>query len=686
MSGDGADTGGGRRFTSILVANRGEIACRVLRTARDLGYRTIAVYSEADREAPHVGLADEAVLIGPAPATESYLDARRILDAAERSGAEAIHPGYGFLSENAGFARACAAAGRVFIGPPAEAIELMGNKAAARRRMLEANVPCVPGYQGTEQDDAALSAAALQIGFPVMIKAAAGGGGRGMRLVGDEAQLSDALRLARAEALNAFGSDELILEKALARPRHVEFQVFADRRGQVIHLGERDCSVQRRHQKVVEEAPCPAIGADLRERMGSAAVEAARSIGYEGAGTVEFLLDEGGRFYFLEMNTRLQVEHPVTEWVTGLDLVALQIAVAQGEPLPLAQQDLALAGHAIEARLYAEDPENDFMPGTGRIELWRPPGGEGIRVDDGIVTGQEVTPFYDAMVAKIVAWGPDREAARRRLVRALGETALFGPPTNRDYLISILRHEAFVAGEATTAFVSEQAGELVSRPALSAFQRAAAAAVLACRAENGRSHAAAVCVSPGLLGWSSSGALTSHCRMSVAGAVHDLSVTMTGTSFRVSGEQGHSTVEVLQDDGSKAEIVLDGAGHRVVYRTASRAETWLAFDDRMERLVDLLAGSGDKGDSGGDACVRAPMHGLLRAIHVSEGDRVMRGQRLLVVEAMKMQHEVQAGIDGIIHSISRAAGGQVAAGEVILEIEPVETTGGTDSGAGSEKA
>ena len=406
------------RFSSILIANRGEIACRVIRTARALGYRTIAVYSEADAGAPHTQLADEAVCIGPAPVGESYLVAEKILNAAKQSGAEAVHPGYGFLSENAGFARACEDAGLVFIGPTPDAIDLMGNKAEAKRRMIVAGVPCVPGYEGKDQSDEVLLAEADKIGFPVMIKAAAGGGGRGMRLVHAKGDLAGAIRLARSEAENAFGSGELILEKAIIRPRHVEVQVFADTQGNTIYLGERDCSVQRRHQKVVEEAPCPVMTPDLRARMGAAAVEAARSISYRGAGTVEFLLDAKGAFYFLEMNTRLQVEHPVTEEITGLDLVALQIQVAQGEPLGITQDGVRLNGHAIEVRLYAEDPAQGFLPATGPVDLWLPGSGAGIRVDSGIRSGQDISPFYDPMLAKIIAHGETREIARRRLIEA----------------------------------------------------------------------------------------------------------------------------------------------------------------------------------------------------------------------------------------------------------------------------
>ncbi|MEO1336425.1 MAG: acetyl-CoA carboxylase biotin carboxylase subunit, partial [Myxococcota bacterium] len=393
----------------ILVANRGEIACRIIRSAHSLGRTAVAVYSEADKDAPHVRMADEAVCIGPPSVAASYLNIDAIIAAAQKTNADAIHPGYGFLAENADFARAVTAAGLVFIGPPIEAIALMGNKAAAKRRMLDAAVPCVPGYQGTDQTDPTFVKQARDIGYPVMVKAASGGGGRGMRLVEDESQLVAALARARAEADSAFGSNELILEKAVVRPRHVEIQVFADRHGHVIHLGERDCSVQRRHQKVIEEAPCPVMTPQLRSAMGQAAVEAAKSIDYVGAGTVEFLLDASGAFYFLEMNTRLQVEHPVTEMVTGIDLVAQQISVAEGHPLDIEQSDVAFNGHAIEVRLYAEDPAQGFTPSTGRLERWSTPDLEGIRVDDGVDSGTEISPYYDPMVAKVIGWGPTRE-------------------------------------------------------------------------------------------------------------------------------------------------------------------------------------------------------------------------------------------------------------------------------------
>jgi len=442
-------------INKILIANRGEIAVRVINTAKALGYRTVAVYSEADTDALHVEVADEAVCIGPAPVGESYLVADKLLQAASLSGADAIHPGYGFLSENADFARRCQAAEITFIGPPAEAIELMGSKRLSKIAMIDAGVPCIPGYQGSEQDDARLISEAERIGYPLMVKASAGGGGRGMRLVWEQASLAENIRTARSEAQSAFGSGELILERAVIEPRHIEIQVFADSQGDAVYLGERDCSIQRRHQKVVEEAPSPFVDEALRQRMGEAAVNAAKACNYRGAGTVEFLVDAKGEFYFLEMNTRLQVEHPVTELITGQDLVAWQIKVASGEPLPLSQDQIQLSGHAMEVRLYAEDPRNNFMPQTGQVQRWDLPDSDGVRIDHGIRQGQPVSPHYDPMLAKIIAYGSNREEARRRLACAVEDTTLLGVNNNKRFLANILRHPVFASGEATTAFIEQ---------------------------------------------------------------------------------------------------------------------------------------------------------------------------------------------------------------------------------------
>ncbi|MEN6543466.1 acetyl-CoA carboxylase biotin carboxylase subunit [Parvibaculum sp.] len=660
-----------KNFSKLLVANRGEIAVRVIRSARALGYRTVAVYSEADAGAPHVSLADEAVLIGPAPVASSYLDPERLLKAAAATGADAVHPGYGFLSENANFARACAEAGLVFIGPSADAIHLMGNKAEAKRRMIEAGVPCVPGYEGKDQADAAFIAAADKIGFPVMVKAAAGGGGRGMRLVEKKDQLAAALASARSEALNAFGSDELILEKAVRQPRHVEIQVFGDAHGNVIHLGERDCSVQRRHQKVVEEAPCPVMTPELRERMGAAAVEAARSIGYEGAGTVEFLLDGRGAFYFLEMNTRLQVEHPVTELITGLDLVALQLRVARGEPLPLAQKDLTLTGHAIEVRLYAEDPSNNFLPASGRVDVWQPATGDGIRIDHGLREGQEISPFYDPMIGKVIAWGHDRDEARRRLIRALEETAVFGPVTNKDFLVAILAHPRFAAGEATTAFLPENFGEAALQKVHPSRAQAAIAAVLQFRSTRDRLAAKAVALTPHLRDWASAGQLVSRFSyMLDEEAPAEFRVSALGReTYRVEEGAGAHTIEVLNDQQGVARVLIDNVQKTVRLVAADNGRLHLAVDGRSFLFDNLLLKGTGADEAASSGSVLAPMHGKILRLHVAVGHAVSEGQPLVVLEAMKMEHEINATVNGKVTAVNVAEGDQVPANTLIIEIE-----------------
>ncbi len=612
-------------FSKVLVANRGEIAWRVMRTAQALGYRTVAVYSDADRDAPHVAFADEAVRIGPPPVGESYLDVERVLAAAKSSGADAVHPGYGFLSENEAFASACEAAGLVFIGPPPAAIAAMGNKAAAKRRMIEAGVPCVPGYQGADQSDATLEAEALKIGLPVMVKAAAGGGGRGMRLVTEAADLVEAIRTARTEAESAFGSGELILEKAVVDARHVEIQVFADAHGNVIHLGERDCSVQRRHQKVVEEAPSPAVDAGLRTRMGAAAVAAARAIGYRGAGTIEFLLGGDGAFYFLEMNTRLQVEHPVTEAITGQDLVAWQLKVASGEPLPLTQDQVAFSGHAIEVRLYAEDAYAGFLPQTGRIDVWRPATGAGVRIDHGMKDGLAISPFYDPMIAKVIAHGATREEARARLVLALRETVVLGPITNRHFLIRLLGHPAFAAGEATTAFLGQHA---FPGPAISDAHWQAAAVLL-------WRHAAGRWPAP-LRGWRNSNPEPTPIRLAAGGQERLLLVT--GDETLPAGLRHHV-------DGDDIVVDLDAFTVRFTDRTWAPPATAAA---------------------GSDGTLRAPMDGRIVAIKVAAGDSVVRGQTLVVLEAMKIQHQLKAGVDARIETVAVSEGQQVSNRTVLV--------------------
>ncbi len=660
-----------RNFKTILIANRGEIACRVMRTAQALGYRCVGVYSDADADAPHVRMADDAVLIGPAPVGESYLDMSSVLAAACDTGAEAIHPGYGFLSENAEFARACADAGLTFIGPGADAIDLMGNKAAAKRRMIEAGVPCVPGYEGADQSDETLLTAAGDIGFPLMVKAAAGGGGRGMRLVEDAAALPAALKSARSEALNAFGSDELILEKAIRRPRHVEVQVFADAQGNAIHLGERDCSVQRRHQKVIEEAPCPVMTEELRQRMGHAAVEAARSIGYLGAGTVEFLLGADGAFYFLEMNTRLQVEHPVTEMITGLDLVALQIRVAEGHPLGLEQADISLTGHAIEVRLYAEDTAQDFLPCTGHVELWRPADGEGLRFDSGIESGQAVSPFYDPMIAKAIAWGETRETARHRLIEGLKDTVLFGLTTNRGFLIDALSKETFAAGEATTAFIGEEfSADDLAEPQPKP-EHAALAAVIQYQTERSSALAGSIVVSSELLDWSSGGDLMSRYVYDAADQEFDIEVCPKGRGiYRVAQSDEEFSVEILRLQGDTARLRTDGRRRDVQFFIPAPGRIELAVEGQAFSFRNRIAFVADAEESAGGGRVLAPMHGTLLEVLVAPGDEVTTGTRLAVLEAMKMQHDILAEIDGTIVTVNGKPDTQTAAGDVLIEIEP----------------
>ncbi|MFT5038277.1 MAG: geranyl-CoA carboxylase alpha subunit [Flavobacteriaceae bacterium] len=660
-------------FNSILIANRGEIACRVIRTAKKLGYRTVAVYSDADAGAPHVQLADDAVRIGPGPVGESYLVPELILQAAASSGAESIHPGYGFLSENAAFAEAVESAGLVFIGPTREAIEVMGNKAESKRRMIEAGVPCVPGYEGHDQSDKTLLAEGLKIDLPLMVKAAAGGGGRGMRLVQDQADLANAIKLARAEAEGAFGSGELILEKAIIKPRHVEIQVFADTMGNTVHLGERDCSVQRRHQKVVEEAPCPVMTPELREKMGQSAIDAAKSVNYRGAGTVEFLLDDSGFFYFLEMNTRLQVEHPVTELITGLDLVALQISVAQGEPLGLSQADISLEGHAIEVRLYTEDPSQDFLPASGPVDLWAPASGVGVRIDDGISSGQAISPFYDPMVAKVIGYGPTRETARLRLIGALKETVLFGTPNNKDFLIQCLEKQSFIDGAATTAFIAEEFSEADLAVVPVSFSDSAVAATLDLWLENKAYFQRSLLVSCELKNWTIASAMVSRKQYQFGDLTHDLSISPVNSSadtYLVTDRAAAQSAEiqVVSMEANTAEVLLDGVKLSAQFMQRQRGQMYCSIGGRGAFFKDLIILDGALAEAVGGGRVIAPMHGLLLEVLVKPGDEVSKGQTLAVLEAMKMHYEIQAEIDGTVAEVSAVVGKQVAADDVLIEI------------------
>jgi len=621
--------------------------------------RTVAIYSEADAGALHTQLADRAICIGPAEAKQSYLNIESVIEAAKATGAEAVHPGYGFLSENAEFARACAVAGLVFIGPPAEAIAAMGNKAAAKQRMIAAKVPCVPGYQGGDQSDATLTKESEKIGLPVMVKAAAGGGGRGMRLVHNSEDLPDAIRTARAEAENAFGSGELILEKAVVNGRHIEIQVFADTHGNVIHLGERDCSVQRRHQKVIEEAPSPAVNEALRAQMGAAAVAAAKAIHYVGAGTVEFLLDANGKdFYFLEMNTRLQVEHPVTEAITDLDLVALQIRVAAGEHLPLQQADVQLNGHAIEVRLYAESPAQNFLPQSGRLSLWSPPAG--IRVDHGLQgRDQEITPFYDPMIAKLIAHGATREEARRRLIAALEQTAALGISTNRGFLIELLSHEEFAAGRATTAFIPQHFAGIAAPAADPALQAIAALLWFERGAAQFGHDPARV--------WSSNGSLSHPVKLGIGETNVKLSVAvLSADRYRIND----ADLRVTLRDGNRLRVIADGIERDVIYAFAGD-ELHLCSGAADLSCHDLTWAPPAEAEGAAERELRAPMNGKIVAVLAAAGDTVKKGQRLVVMEAMKMQHEMVARVDATIDALPVKVGDQVATRQLLASLTPV---------------
>ena len=658
-------------FHKILIANRGEIACRVMRTAQDLGYRTVAVYSEADAGARHVQVADEAVCIGPAQVNQSYLVIDNIIAAAKKTGADAIHPGYGFLSENADFARACEANGIVFIGPTVEAIHLMGSKRLSKIAMLEAGVPCIPGYEGAAQDDETLIREAERVGYPLMIKASAGGGGRGMRLVHDASELSAQIRTARSEAQNAFGSGELIIERAVIRPRHVEIQVFGDQHGNIVYLGERDCSVQRRHQKVVEEAPCPVMTPDLRRAMGEAAVKAAASVNYVGAGTVEFLLDASGEFFFLEMNTRLQVEHPVTELITGQDLVAWQIQVAAGQPLPLKQDEITLTGHAMEVRLYAEDAAKNFLPQTGTVLRWEPELRDGVRIDHGLVEGQLVSPFYDPMLAKVIAYGATREEARRKLVRAVENCVLLGVNGNQRFLANLLSNAEFAAGNATTAFIAEHFNEdpSLSPQAPSAAELASAAALLYQASANTRAHQGE------LAGWRSSGSAPwrfllkqGDNRYSVA-----LNVLEAGSQPRLQAMIGEATVELklLASDGRWLSLELDGIRRRVAYHQDGDTLHLYGQYGNLE-LVDVTHEPAGGQNAASSGTIKAPMDGAIVDVLVEEGAKVSKGQLLVVLEAMKMEHPLKAGVDGIVRKVQASKGDQVKNRQILVEIEAKE--------------
>ena len=646
-------------FGKLLIANRGEIACRVIRTAHRLGIRTVAVYSDADRHARHVKLADEAVRIGPAPAAESYLDIGALLAAARSSGAQAVHPGYGFLSENADFASACVQAGLVFVGPSAASIAAMGDKATAKRLMEKAGVPLVPGYHGEKQDPAFLAAEAAKIGYPVLIKPSAGGGGKGMRVVSEASSFEDQLNAAKREARSSFGDDRVLIERYLQRPRHIEVQVFGDGRGQAVYLFERDCSVQRRHQKVLEEAPAPGLDAKKRKEMGEAAVAAARAIDYAGAGTVEFIAEQDGRFYFMEMNTRLQVEHPVTEMVTGLDLVEWQLRIAAGEGIPLPQEALRLSGHSIEARIYAEDPEREFLPATGRIvHLAFPRDSADVRVDTGVEAGAEITPFYDPMIAKLIVRGADRAAALATLRRALAETEIAGVTTNVAFLGRIAASGAFTRAELDTGLIERNRAELLParRPlpdealALAAFAELEMEQRLAVQAGRaaGDSHSPWQEVD----GWRLNADSHHDFVFAEGDELHRVRVL-----FRPGGKQVQIAGRTLAFDPSlvRGRAVRERNDWHVLYAGEWRR---LALQAELKAPEEEAQGT-----------LNAPMPGKVVQLLVAEGAAVRKGQPLLILEAMKMEHTITAPVDGKVSAIHFAAGEQVLEGAQLISIE-----------------
>ncbi|MGY0601052.1 MAG: acetyl-CoA carboxylase biotin carboxylase subunit [Paraglaciecola chathamensis] len=650
-------------FHKILIANRGEIAVRVIRTARKMGYRTVAVYSEADKNAAHVLAADQAVCVGPASVSESYLMIDNIIAAAHKTQADAIHPGYGFLSENPAFARACAAAGIQFIGPDASAIELMGSKRLSKVAMLDAGVPCIPGYQGAEQSDQVLIEKAADVGFPIMVKASAGGGGRGMRLVTEQGELAAQIKTARSEALSAFGSGELVLERAVLAPRHIEIQIFADSQGNTVYLGERDCSIQRRHQKVVEEAPSPFVDEGLRERMGQAAVSAAKACGYRGAGTVEFLVDSDKNFYFLEMNTRLQVEHPVTELITGLDLVEWQLRVAAGEMLPLTQEDVSLNGHAIEVRLYAEDPRQNFMPQTGNILVWQYPEREGIRVDHGIHCGDTVSAHYDPMLAKVIAFGPDRATAARRLASAIEDIQLVGVNTNKRFLLNVLRHPAFINAEATTAFIeqhfTEHASTQNTAPAIGTLARAAMIYF---------QHP-----SFGQPSWSSAAPQVYRFTLKINEQAHAVQIQKQEDGYLVKSEAQETELTLVSHGANQAVVVEEGIRQGFSYALQDKT---LFLDDgsghyQIDDITQLPASVSEQNASGE---INAVMDGVIVDVLVKEGDAVEAGQLMVVMEAMKMEHQLKALSTGRVTEVRAAIGLQVKSKQLLVTISSNDDT------------
>jgi 3-methylcrotonyl-CoA carboxylase alpha subunit len=665
-------------FDKILIANRGEIACRIARTARRMGIGTVAVYSEADARALHVESCDEAYLIGPPAARDSYLRIDRILDVARRSGAKAVHPGYGFLSENEDFARACAEAGVVFIGPPPEAIHAMGSKSNAKAIMEKAGVPLVPGYHGDSQDPARLAVEADRIGYPVLIKASAGGGGKGMRIVREPAELAAAIASAKREAASSFGDDHLLIEKYLLRPRHVELQVFADTHGNCVHLFERDCSVQRRHQKVLEEAPAPGMTVQRRRQMGSAAVAAARAVGYVGAGTVEFILDSEGEFYFMEMNTRLQVEHPVTEMITGLDLVEWQLRIAGGEPLPLAQEQLAIHGHAIEARVYAEDPARGFLPAIGRLEHLQEPATSGhVRVDTGVREGDEIGVHYDPMIAKLICWDTDRDSALRRLRQALADYQVAGLATNLQFLSAVVSHRAFALahrepGLLDTGLIERYQAELLPAQEPVDDEVLAIAALDQClRVVQAAQEHASTSSDPGSPWHGASGWRLNQDNHHVLGFVDAGRTVPVTAHYRPHGylldlPDGSRSVSGEVDADGAIAVEIDGA--RMLAQVVRRGTELTVFARGRSHRLELAVTDATH-EAGDEGSLVSPMPGSVIDVLVKVGDSVVKGAPLMLIEAMKMEHTIAAPADGVVKEVFFAKGDQVREGVELLAFE-----------------
>jgi 3-methylcrotonyl-CoA carboxylase alpha subunit len=658
-------------FGKILIANRGEIACRVIAAARELGVRTVAVYSDADRGARHVALADEARHIGPAEASASYLNIEAILAAANASGAEAIHPGYGFLSENEEFAAACAKAGVVFIGPSPKAIAAMGDKSAAKRLMEKAGVPLVPGYHGERQDAAFLKKEADRIGYPVLIKASAGGGGKGMKVAEDARGFAAALESAKREAKSAFGDDRVLIEKYLDRPRHIEVQVFGDSHGNVVYLFERDCSVQRRHQKVLEEAPAPGMSPERRKAMGTAAVAAAKSIKYTGAGTVEFIATRDGRFYFMEMNTRLQVEHPVTEMVTGLDLVKLQLEVAAGGKLPFKQSDLQLNGHAIEARIYAENPAKGFLPSTGTLRHLRLPA-DMARVDTGVRQGDSITPHYDPMIAKLIVWGEDRTVALGRMRAALAGCEIIGVASNVEFLARTVASQAFAGADLDTGLIERSRAELFPDDAGASDEDLAAAALAELLAEQAQSAAAARASGDPHSPWNTVDGwrlnLGSHHELVFAegGRSHAVAIHFTPEGLRFATGGREQALSGSDEDGS-LQVALGQASFRV--RAVRDGAHWHLFRNGAHRVLALKSAQTAPEPDSTLGTLAAPMPGKVLQVLVAVGAKVAKGTPLVILEAMKMEHSIAAPHDGRVAEIHFQAGEQVNEGAQLLRLE-----------------